>query len=415
MKICMLARGLPPDVTGGMEVHTQELIKGLRERGHKVTLINLITPNHPEGSKVEIGENFRVFFVGDKPRITVKFHRDCADLIKELNAEENFDVVHSQEVGYGYGFARFSSQDIPFVVTMHGVPMTEIRDLFRIKSIRSTVLVCRKLLIYKALYRHLFPSASHGILNIDTGHKVVLNRADKVIAVGSRLLKDIKDQYGISHGKLTYIPNGIDTERFRPQTAEKLRARWDLSDGPVILAPGRIDRYKGFDILMKAFPAIKERWNNAKLFIVGEGPFLADLKNMSQRIGIGADDVTFTGKIPYQDMPLYYNLADVVVFPTMRSESFGLVAAEAMACGKAVIASRIGEIPEFIVDNKDGVLVKPGDVEDLKKKILAVLEDKGFAAEMGERARAKISREFSLDSMVERTIDIYKEVSNAGA
>lgn len=409
MKICMLARGLPPDVTGGMEVHTQELIKGLTKRGHKVTLINLITPNHPEGTRVEAGENFRVFYVGDKPRITVKFHRDCADLIKKLNAEENFDVVHSQEVGYGYGFARFSSQDIPFVVTMHGVPMTEIRDLFRIKSIRNTILVCRKLLIYKALYRHLFPSASSGILDIDTGHKVVLNRADKVIAVGSRLLKDIKDQYCISHGKLTYIPNGIDTEKFRPQTAEELRARWDLRDGPVILAPGRIDRYKGFDILMKAFPAVKERWNDARLFIVGEGPFLANLKEMSQRIGV--DDVTFTGKILYQDMPMYYNLADVVVFPTMRSESFGLVAAEAMACGKAVVASRIGEIPEFIADNNDGVLIKPGDVEDLKNRMLEVLEDRCFAAEMGVRARAKISREFSLDSMVERTIDIYKEVS----
>jgi len=148
---------------------------------------------------------------------------------------------------------------------------------------------------------------------------------------------------------------------------------------------------------------------NVKLVLVGYGPELNNLKNMAKELNI-SENVVFTGKIPHGDLQFYYNLADVFVFPTLRLEAGPLVIPEAMACEKPVIASRIGGIPTVIENYKDGILIEPGNLIELKDRILEVLSDEELARKLGKNARRKIVSRYSLDRMLEDTIQVYKKV-----
>lgn len=399
MNICFFARGLPSDIDGiigGMEVHTQELIKGLIRRGHKVTLICLIAPGHPNGS-MEFRECLRIFYVGETQWVTKKFFREAANLFKKLNEEERFDLVDSEEIGYGFSFAQYFSGDIPFIVTVHEVFMRKIRD----EASRS--------------FKNLIKSGNNYFkyrIRFHRRYRMILNRAVKIIAVGVQQSCDLKREYEISDNKIKIVSNGIDTDQFRPDSAEDLKAKLKLSGEKIVVAPGRIDKYKGFDVLISAFHLVLKKWKDAKLIIVGNGPFQMDLEKMANSLGI-EDRVLFTGRIPYEDMPKYYNIAEVIAFPTLRTECFPLVALEAMSCGKPIVASRIGGLMEIIKDGIDGILAEPGDISDLEKKLLMLFDNDNLRAELGERARNKIIKRFSLERMVDETIDVYQEVLNA--
>lgn len=398
MNICIFARGLPSDidgVIGGMEIHTQELIKGLIKKGHKVALICLIAPGHPRGS-VEYRGGLRIFYVGERQWVTKNFFKEAAEAFKKLNEDEKFDLVNSEEIGYGFSFAQFCSEDIPFIVTVHEVFMRKMRDEAR-RSLKDLIITGNKYLRYRIFF--------------DRRYRIILNKATKIIAVGMQQSYDLKREYNIPDDKLKIVSNGIDTDLFRPGFAEDLKTKLNLSGEKIIVAPGRIDKYKGFDVLLYAFHNLLKRFENTKLIIIGNGPFQMDLEKLAYNGNI-KDRVLFAGRIPYEDMPKYYNIADVIAFPTLRTESFGLVALEAMSCGKSIVASRIGGIMEIIEDGMDGILVEPGDVSDLENKLQNILGDESLRTELGKNARKKIINKFSLDRMVDETINVYQEVLN---
>ncbi|NMX21366.1 hypothetical protein C5S30_02790 [ANME-1 cluster archaeon GoMg4] len=391
MNICIFAKGLPVHITGGMEIHVKELVEGLIKRGHKVTII---TTKHPEGIKKEEKESLRIYYVGDKPlRYTKRFYKESAELFERLNREKRFDVVHSQSTS-GFGFAKFCHEKIPFIVTLHGTIKNEIKSALNSKSIKGLAVV--SYLFYERI-------ASPYV------DKMTLKKSDKIIAVSNELKEDIKKQYKVPEEKLVVNPNGIDVNKFKPMNVEDLRRKWNLTNEKLIVSVGAINKQKGFHLLLKILPEILKEDKKVKLFIVGIGPYLQALKDMAVKLNI-SNNVIFTGKVSDEDLPKYYNLADICVFPTLRMEGLPLVVPEAMACVKPVIASRIGGIPTAIENNKDGILIEPGNLKELKGKILEVLRDEKLAKKLGENARKKVVERLSLDRMVEDTIKVYEEV-----
>ena len=387
VNICMFAKGLPVHVTGGMEIHVQELVEGLVKRGHKVTII---TTKHPKGIEKE---DLKIYYVGDKPlKYTKRFYKESAGLFEKLNKKEEFDIVHSQSTS-GFGFAKFCKERVPLVVTLHGTIRNEIKSALNTKSIKGFV-------IASYLSLKWLPSS------ID---KTTLNKSDKIIAVSNELKEDIKKQYKVPEEKLVVIPNGIDIDKFKPMPVEDLREKWDLTDEKVILSVGAINKQKGFHLLLKILPDILKENKNVKLVIVGTGPYLQELKVMAKKLDI-LNNVVFAGRVSEEDLPKYYNLADVCVFPTLRMEGLPLVVPEAMACEKPVIASRIGGVPTVIENNKDGILIEPDNLKELKAKFLEVLSDEELSKKLSKNARKKVVERFSLDRMVEDTIRVYEEV-----
>jgi len=381
-------------IRGGMERHIEELVDGLIKRGHEVTII---TTKHPKGLKREEKDSLRIFYVGDKPmKYTENFYYESAKLFEKLDKEEKFDIIHSQSSA-GAGVVKYASLKQPIIVTLHGTIFNEIKSALNSKSLKGY-----------ALAFYLFIR-----MLMDKSDKLLLNKANKIITVSYQLCNDVKRQYNISEEKLITIPNGIDINKFKPINVDDLREKLKLDlNEKIILSLGKIVKQKGYHLLLKILPDILRNYN-VKLVIVGTGSYLPDLKKMAVKLGI-KDRVIFTGKVSDNDLPKYYNLADIFAFPTLRIEGLPLVVMEAMACKVPVVASRIGGIPTVIENEKDGLLIRPNDLEDLKDKILMLLEDEKFAKRIGKNARNKIIKKFSLDKMVDDTIKVYEEVMSNG-
>lgn len=389
MKICMFAKNLPVHITGGMEIHIHELVNGLIKRGYKVTLI---TAPHPQGIEKEKKENLTIHYVNNKPKYTrEKFYRESARLFERLNKEESFDIVHSQST-LACGYARYCKKTAPLILTSHGTMLNEIKALLRRNfSIKSFLTLPTPLKIY--------------LLD----EPIIYKKTEKIIAVSNELKEDIERQYKVPKEQLVVIPNGIDIDRFKPMEVDDLKKKYNLTDEKVILSTGRIDKQKGFHLLLKIFPDILKEYNNIKLFIVGTGPYLHDLKEMTIKLNI-LGKVIFTGRVSDGDLLKYYNLADIFAFSTLRMEGLPLVVPEAMACEKPVIASRIGGITSVIDNNKDGILIETGNLKELKGKVLEVLGDEELARKLGKNARKKVVERFGLDRMINDTVKVYEEV-----
>jgi glycosyltransferase involved in cell wall biosynthesis len=394
MNICIFAKGLPLHVIGGLELHTHELTKGLIKKGHKVTII---TTKHPKGIKQENKGNLKIFYVGDEPlRYNNKFCIESAKLFDKLDGQENFDIVQSIQ-GFGSGFAKYSKSNKPLVVSLHGTLKYEIRSILNERSMKMFYLIpyryFKSFLFYYPMDRALF------------------GRTDRIMVDSKELKRDVIREYKIPKEKIVLIYDGIDTKRFKPINVDKFRKKLGIfKDEKVILSSGRIEKTKGYHLIIEVLPNLL-RHMNIKLIIVGTGKYLKNLKKLAERKKV-SDNVIFTGLTSNEDMVKYYNLADVFVFPTFRVEAFGIVIAEAMSCGKPAIATRVGGIPSVIDDSENGFLIKMNNLKELTDKILLILSDEKMKERLGHAARKKVINNFSMEKMIADTIKLYGEVIN---
>jgi glycosyltransferase involved in cell wall biosynthesis len=216
-----------------------------------------------------------------------------------------------------------------------------------------------------------------------------LNKFDKVICV-SEFMRDEVAARGFSKERLVTIYNGVDI----PETKTK--------DGDYILSLGRIVKLKGLEYLIRAMAH-----NDAQLKICGEGPERKQLERLSQSLGL-TDRIDFMGWVTEDEKAKLLSECRMIVIPSVL-EAYGLVAAEAMSYGKAVIASNTGGLPEVVGDA--GLLVPPQDEKALSDAILKLVKDGDLRMELGREAQRRM-RAFSWDEMAKRTVDTYTDVIN---
>ncbi len=188
------------------------------------------------------------------------------------------------------------------------------------------------------------------------------NRHNKLIAL-SETSKKFLEEHGIRK-PIWVIPVGIDTDFFRPFDKTTARKRLGLDGGKIFLSLGRLGHEKSIDVIIRAFKNV-----DAKLIIVGRGPAEEKLKKLTRKLGL-QKKVVFKGFVPEKIKPLYYSAADAFIIAS-ETETQGVVAVEAMACGTPVIGADFPPIPEAVKDGKNGCLFEPGDSEDLAEKISA--------------------------------------------
>lgn len=202
------------------------------------------------------------------------------------------------------------------------------------------------------------------------------------------------------------IYNGVETDKFAPGVRdESLRARLGIAPDTTLFAfAGRLVGWKGMAVALKALAAPAMRDTNAKLLIVGDGPQKPELKQLAQTLGV-ANRVVFHDPVPHDALPALYGAVDAGVFPSIGDEAFGITIAEAMSCGKPVIASHIGGIPEVVGNEESGgLLVPPGDVTALAQAMRRLAEDAGLRTRLGSAARARIERLYTWDMSAQRLL-----------
>ena len=183
-----------------------------------------------------------------------------------------------------------------------------------------------------------------------------LERCAGVVAV-SAALKDVLVSFGVPEGKIRVIPNGVDIERFRPMDRREARVQLSLPlEGRRIVFVGNLDPVKGLPVLLRAMAALPE---DVSLSLVGDGAQRAALDAFIKRLGL-TGRATLVGRVPHAAIPSWMNAADLFCLPSV-SEGCPNVVIEALACGRPVVASRVGGIPELLQDARCGLLVTPND------------------------------------------------------
>jgi D-inositol-3-phosphate glycosyltransferase len=358
-----------------MNVYVRALAAGLAHAGVECDVFTRRDdPNSPAVQRVEDG--FRVVHVDVGPRGPMALH-DLTTLVDPFAdavldhmraTGDDYDVLHANYwISGAVGHRLKHALDRPLVATFH--------TLARVKAEAG------------------FDDEPEHRARLE--HEII-DCADLMLASTAEERLQLAELYGAEPSRIEIVPPGVDHSVFRPSRGEGalLRERLGLDDRPVLLFVGRIQPLKGVDVALRALAALAD--TRATLVVVG-GPSGPSGSAESERlhrlvVELGLRDrVVFLPPQPHDALADFYRAADVCVVPS-RSESFGLVALEAAACGTPVVAAAVGGLRSLVDDGVTGFLVDGHDPADYAARLSVLLDDRDLAMEMGEAAVARSGR-----------------------
>jgi glycosyltransferase involved in cell wall biosynthesis len=363
MRILLLANHFN---TGGISTYLLTLIKGYVARGHQVFVA---TSGGESVAEAEALGASHILVAGLK--VKCECHPGLFSAVKILHRfvkEQSIDILHPQTrvtqsvAAVVSGFSRR-----PYVSTCHG--------------------------FFKAhVFRILFPLWGR-----------------RAIAISRSVAKHLTKDLGVSSSRVVLIPNGVDSEKFFPATSQQcseLRERFGVGSSPLVGIIARLSDVKGHCYLIQAMNELVHGMPGVKCLILGEGPMEAELKEQVRHLRLEASVKFFkiNGQ-PAEILPAF----DVFAMPSLQ-EGQGLSVMEAQACGVPVVASRVGGLVEVVKDGETGILVPPRDHLALADALIKILADKELASRFGLAGREWIMNNFSVDGMVDRTLDVYQGV-----
>jgi len=401
LRICFVGMEMVPlkdgAFIGGLVNNVVRLAKRLSQNGHEVYIITSDTNNvlnnnvlsFPRGRICPIHIHSRYGSLRNSIEFLI---RVIPKILREAR-DKKFDVLHFHSA-YPV-FALIPSLLIPFL---------NVPTVFTLYSpIQSKPLKDRKG-IYQRFSSKFFS-------------RIFLSNAGKITAVSMNIKKSLKD-IGFKEEDIVFTSPVIDTGFYNP-LLPKQQKREELGipiNAPVILYCGNWAVWKGVDILIDAMPELVNEYPDIKLVTAwGEAYDWYDERKLmvSKKIKELSVDKNVIELGIVKDIQLLMAASDVFVAPFRNTDGVAdqpLSILEAMACGKPVIATNVGGIPEIITHKINGLIVKPGDVHELKNALLYILENKNEAEKMGNNAAKYVAENYSVDVVVERMERVYEEV-----
>jgi phosphatidyl-myo-inositol dimannoside synthase len=233
-----------------------------------------------------------------------------------------------------------------------------------------------------------------------------VRRLDQVLTVSDFTRREMLLHNRVNGLAFTVFPDTLDPFYGAP-AAGSARDRLGLPAGPMLLSVSRLHQsefYKRIDLVLEALPAVLQQVPDAFLVVVGEGGDLQRLRRLASQLGID-DKVRFTGRVPEEDLPLYYQACDLFVLPSLK-EGFGIVFLEAMQYAKPCIGARAAAVPEVIVDGENGLLAEPGDARSLQAAILTLLADEPLRRRMGSAGLLRLQNNFAFPIFCRRLEEV---------
>ncbi|TET16338.1 MAG: glycosyltransferase family 1 protein, partial [Dehalococcoidia bacterium] len=402
MRICLLTyRGNMN--SGGQGVYVCYLAKALHELGHQVHVIaGPPYPSPPDGVKLHklealnlyetngfsmLSSPLRMFtpinlyeaaavHIGMFPDIFT-FSMRAYLRLRDLMSRERFDIIHDNQT-LGYGLLLAKSLGVPIVATIHHPISVDMAA--SLAEVKSWLTRFRRTIFYSFLIMQ----------------GVVSRRMDRVVAVSKTSAEDTIRAFKLREDRVRIVHNGVDTGIFRRlDHVEK-------EPNSLVIVGKTEDKKKGVHLLLKAVQLLKDDVD-VKVSVVGkQDPDDGYRRKLVQELGIG-DRVTFTGRVGAEELARLYSSAEIAVTASLY-EGFGLPAAEAMACGTPVIATRAGALPEIVGEQGTGILVPPADPPALAAAIKRLLADKQLRQRMGDAARKRIEESFSWEVAARKTL-----------
>jgi D-inositol-3-phosphate glycosyltransferase len=382
---------------GGMNVYLDRLSRTMADKGVDVTVFTRrVDPSTP--TVTEVNNWYRVVKVEAGPVEAIpipmmrlhaaEFAGNVESWIREQH--KTLDLVHSHYWLSGRCGVRLKEAlGIPLANSFH--------TLGKVKDAARTEFET--------------PSSADRLLT----EQEVIARSDCVIASTPYEFDDLLEHYGASPERLCVSPPGVDHALFHPGERSQARQRLGLGDEEIILFVGRVQAHKGTDVAVQALPHLIGRAASTKastmLHIIGGASGRDgddELARCHRTIAANnlEERVRFFEPLPHAQLADHYRAADVVIVPS-RSESFGLVAAEAQACGTPVVAANAGGLPYVVNASESGLLVEHHDPLAFSAAIAAILDHPSFAQRLGTGGVA-FSKKFSWDATADRLLELYE-------
>lgn len=387
-------RSLGGKDTGGMNVYVRELS---RELGKLGVWVDIFTRWHDRNDPevVAIGERVRLIHIAvgepeDTPKTDIyQFLPEFSHKLRRFQEREGtvYDLLHSHYWLSVSAAERLKAQlGIPHVATFH--TLGEVKNRVR-------------------------PAEMEPALRLEVEKKAI-PIVDALIAFTTDEKDNLISIYGAQPEKVKVIPCGIDMDLFRPMDKGKARSELSLpNSSKILLFAGRIQPFKGIDILLRAVSCLLDD-QKLRLFIIGgdseSDDELTRLRTLSTELGLDGK-VTFCGAMEHGEMPLFYSAADICVVPSYH-ESFGLVAVEALACGTPVVASCVGGLATIVKDGETGYLIDELSPEAFAQRLELLLSDERLRRRMRDAARPSVmTYEWSIVSR--QVLNVYEELTGA--
>jgi len=373
MKLLMLSADFLPNV-GGITTHIVQLSRALVQRGHEVTIVK---PNQEAEEQYQHAYGFSVIHLAKQP-LELANTLYIRSFLRSLIKREGFHLVHWHQLA-GYETKKI---DVPGIFTNHTSMYLEEYESWWGKR----------------------------------GLKRLLNHASAVIAP-SQELRDKSEILNPPAG-IHYIANGVDEQMFSPGRLpnddffelypEVLTAR--AQGRPMVLCPRRLEPKCGVAYLIQAIPDLYAKFPDICVVIAGRGGFFEEERRLKQWLTERSLEHTtlFLGDVKNEMMPYLYNLASVVVFPSLM-EATSIACLEAMACAKPIVSTNVGGLSQLLQHGHNGLLVEPRDAAALARETSTLLNNPQLAERLGAQARKTVEEQFTWKIIAQQTEQIYQQ------
>jgi phosphatidylinositol alpha-1,6-mannosyltransferase len=368
LRVCTPHCGISPETTSGGETYERELLVRLGRAGVRLEIILARGRPHPSGvpnwtvHRFAISRGLRWYVA---PFIV-------PPAIKRVHDSVGFDLLRVHSLRYmgpaGLWARRYYGLNVPVVSHHH----------------------------------HLDQSSLNGAIE-----RRVVEASDHVVVGSEFSRRQLATELGARTDHVAVVPYGVD-ERFRREAPRPdLVERYGLRDRVVVLFFGGLKARKNLFLLLEVWRRVVAERPDARLLVAGGGALLPSLRAEAERQGLSGS-VAFTGYVPEADKVAHYNLADVFLFPSAM-EGFGLTVAEAMSCGRPVVASDRGSIPEVLAEGEGGFLCDPAAPERFVERLLLLMGDPALRRKFGAANAERVDRLFRWERCVDATRRIYEE------
>ena len=366
MRILILADSNSP--------HTLRWAKSIRNYNNSLSIFSI---HKPDPRLYEDTPDILIWSIDASRELQTKDESNISKLIylrarkkvKQVIKEFNPDIVHSHYAS-SYGLIGALSGFHPYLISLWG------GDIFSFPN---------KSVLHKEIL------------------KFSLSKADRILST-SRVMEAEAKKY--TDKEVIITPFGIDIERFYPKKENNFFKPDDIVIGTI----KTLEKRYGIDYLIKAFKLLRKKFPNKplKLLIVGGGTQREFLERMVKELDL-ENETIFTGYINHDDIQKYHNMLDIYVAMSLE-ESFGVAILEASACGKPVVVSNVGGLPEVVEHEKTGFVVEKENPEAIASAIGKLICNTELRIEMGRKGREKVINEYDWNESVKKMISVYNKV-----
>ena len=373
----MLSWEYPPRVVGGIATHVEGLATALHRRGDDVVVVTLDHPGQPDDAVVDgvrvIRADASLPWIPDE-NLVARMASANHHLVRAVARLDGWapDVVHAHDWLVAWaGDTLAGLFGVPLVATIHATERGRHGG-------------------------HVPPGLPAEINSVEWW---LTYQAREVITCSRFMMREVVHGFELPPEKVHLVPNGIDVHR------------WDGSerrtgDGPLVVAWGRIQYEKGFQVLAQAMAHLRHRHPTARCIVAGRGSYLPELQTQIDMEGVG-DLMQLAGFVPDHELRALLRRAACVVIPSLY-EPFGIVALEGMAAGAPTIVARTGGLAEIVEGTDAGLLFEPGSRQELADLIEDVLTHPARSEGLRTKASALLTEHYSWDAIAATTLGVYQ-------